>query len=138
MILRQLPLHPAVPLHVDGSLHLFFGRPNLFLLPTGMCAGPNLEIRLSLMFNICCAYVYKGMTSPRYHAMQGRGTAPLIPKLSAKWSTSRSGRFTPGVKSPGSIVQDAGLVPGMIWTGVEKRKCFLAWVRTPKPTARSK
>jgi hypothetical protein len=28
----QLHLHPAVPLHVDGSLHLFFDRPNLFLL----------------------------------------------------------------------------------------------------------
>ena len=30
----QLHLHPAVPLHVDGSLRLLFGRPNLFLLPS--------------------------------------------------------------------------------------------------------
>jgi len=30
----QPHLHPAVPLHVDGTLHLFFGRPNLFLLPS--------------------------------------------------------------------------------------------------------
>ena len=90
------------------------------------------------MLNICCAYVYKGMTSPRYHAMQGGGTPPLIPKLSAKWSTSRSEQFTPGVNSPGSIVQDAGLFPGTIWTGVENRKCFPTWVRTPNPTSRSK
>jgi hypothetical protein len=134
----QLPLHPAVPLHVDGFLHLFFGRPNLFLLPTGMCAVPNLKIRASLMLSKCCAYVYKCMTSPRYHAMQGGGTAPPIPKHSAKWSNSRSGRFTPGEKSPGSIVQNAELVPGTIWTGVEKRKCVPTWVRTPNPTAHRK
>jgi hypothetical protein len=50
----QPPLHPAVPLHGDGSLHLFFGRSNLFLLPTGMCACPNIKISTSL--NVGTAY----------------------------------------------------------------------------------
>jgi hypothetical protein len=66
----QLHLHPVVSLHMDGYLHLFFGRSNLFLLPTGMCAGPNFKIRASLMLTKRCAYVYKRMTSSRYQAME--------------------------------------------------------------------
>ena len=34
------------------------------------------------------------------------------------WSAPRPGRFTPG-KDPVPIVQEAGLAPGPVWTGVE-------------------
>ena len=33
-----------------------------------------------------------------------------------RWSTPRSGRFTPG-KKPKTVVQDAGWAPGSVWTG---------------------
>ena len=48
-----------------------------------------------------------GSTLPSTSALDGGG-----------WSTSRSGRFTPG-KDPVPIVQEAGWAPGPIWTGVQ-------------------
>jgi hypothetical protein len=44
------------------------------------------------------------------------------------WSAPRPGRFIPG-KDPVPIVQEAGLAPGPIWTGVEN--LALTGIRSP-------
>jgi hypothetical protein len=47
---------------------------------------------------------------------------PTLPLTSAldgvEWSTPRSGLFTPG-RDPVPIVQEAGWVPGSVWTRAE-------------------
>ena len=48
------------------------------------------------------------------------------------WSMSRPGRFTPG-KDPVPIAQEAGLVPGPVWTGTEN--LALRWDLIPGPSS---
>ena len=50
------------------------------------------------------------------------------------WSAPRPGRFTPG-KDPVSIVQEAGLTPGAVWTGTEN--LAPTGIRSPNRPARS-
>ena len=51
------------------------------------------------------------------------------------WSTPRPGRFTPG-KDPVPIVYEAGLAPGLVWTGAEN--LVNTRIRSPYRTCRSK
>ena len=48
------------------------------------------------------------------------------------WTTPRLGRFTPG-KDPIPIVQEAGWVPGPIWTSVENLTS--TGIRPPRPSS---
>ena len=50
------------------------------------------------------------------------------------WSTPRPGRFNPG-KEPVPIVQQAGWVPGPVWTGAENLAS--TGIRFPDRPARS-
>ena len=50
------------------------------------------------------------------------------------WSAPRPGRFTPG-KDPVLIVQEAGWVPGPVWTSAEN--LALTGIRSPDRPARS-
>ena len=50
------------------------------------------------------------------------------------WSTPRPGRFTPG-RNPVPIVQEAGWVPGPVWTGAENLASN--GIRSPDRPARS-
>jgi len=61
----QRPLHPAVHLHVNGSLHLFFGRPNLFYRQECVPALTSKYVRASLMLNpLTPNGPYRGRTAP--------------------------------------------------------------------------
>jgi hypothetical protein len=86
-------------------------------------------------------YMYKGKIHPRtdHEGREGEqmysSTLPSTSALNVSgWSTPRPGHFTPG-KDPVLIVQEAGLAPEKVWTGVEN--LAVTEIRSPDRPARS-
>jgi hypothetical protein len=99
------------------------------------------------MKSVRCNVKGKGKVHPRtgHEGPEGgRGIALLFLTLTIDeggWSTPRPGRFTPG-KDPVPFVQEAGWVPGPVWTGsldVFERSsaiidCFNTYVSSYRPS----
>ena len=106
----------------------------------------QLPLENSILFSPTCGErIATGKCTTEVHPRTGHGDPEVEQKYSSTlsltsalgrggWSTPRPGRFTPG-KDPVPIVQEAGQVPGPVWTGAANLAA--TEIRSPDRPARS-
>ena len=93
----------------SGEIHTYFGHISL---------GPKINFNTVTLTEEELVHPIAGQEGPKGEQMYS-STLPSTSALDGgRWSMPRPGRFTPG-KDPVPIVQEAGWVPGSVWTDAE-------------------